>query len=247
VQTMLRPMQLLLVEDDLGLVQTLSRSIAARGHRVVSCGDGMEALTLARKQHFDAIALDLGLPSLDGLQVLERLRRSDNFTPVLILTARGAVGERVAGLQAGADDYLPKPFDFDELMARLEAVARRRSAAGDWRCGRLRCERTSGLVWCEERPLELPSREAALLLALIQRQGHAVARERLHAAVFAGEEVAADALDVVLHRLRKRVAVAQVEIVTLRGVGCVMLEALPGAGNATASATGATPAPSGSN
>ncbi|MCE2657789.1 MAG: response regulator transcription factor [Rubrivivax sp.] len=220
-------MHVLLVEDDLALVQTLARSMAAGGMSVISCSDGAEALTLARKRLFDVIVLDLGLPGLDGLELLRRLRTSDNFTPVLILTARGAVGERVAGLQAGADDYLPKPFDLDELMARTQAVARRRNASGDWRCGRLRCERTQGTVWCDERPLDLPPREAALLQALIQRAGHAVPRQRLHEAVFADESVGSEALDVVLHRLRRRLAQAQVEIVTLRGVGCVMLEAAP--------------------
>jgi DNA-binding response OmpR family regulator len=219
-------MDLLLVEDDFDLVRALSRALDARGFRVLSCGDGAEALAMARRQSFSAIVLDLSLPGLDGLHVLQRLRRSDDLTPVLILTARGAVGDRVAGLNAGADDYLAKPFDMDELEARVRALIRRREGAGDARCGRLRCERESGAFFCDEKPLDLPPREAALLRALLQRAGHAVPRDKAFAAVFAHEaEVPqADALDVLVHRLRKRLAGAGVEIVTLRGVGYVLCE-----------------------
>jgi two-component system response regulator TctD len=219
-------MDVLLVEDDFDLVRALSRALTERGFRVLSCADGAEALVMARKQAFSAIVLDLSLPGLDGLHVLQRLRRSDDLTPVLILTARGAVGDRVAGLNAGADDYLAKPFDMDELEARVRALIRRREGAGDARCGRLRCERESGAVFADEKPLELSPREAALLRALMQRPGHAVPRDRLFGAVFADDAEApnAEAIDVVVHRLRKRLAGAGVEIVTLRGVGYVLCE-----------------------
>ena len=133
-------MEVLLVEDDLGLVQALGRALAGRGFSLVSCSDGLEALTLCQRRRFDAIVLDLSLPDIDGLVVLDRLRGRDDRTPVLILTARGAVNERVTGLNAGADDYLAKPFDLDELDARLRALIRRHQGEGDLRCGRLRLE-----------------------------------------------------------------------------------------------------------
>jgi DNA-binding response OmpR family regulator len=230
----------LLVEDSLDLVQALSRALTARGCAVFSCGEGQEALALLRRQTFDAIVLDLGLPVLDGLHVLQRLRRSDDLTPVLILTARGAVGDRVAGLNAGADDYLAKPFDLDELEARLRALVRRRQGAGDARCGLLRCERESGAFFCDDKALDLPAREAAALRALMQRPGHAVPKQRLFDAVFPaafadaneaggeagkeGEAPSPDAIEVVVHRLRKRLHKAAVEIITLRGVGYVLSE-----------------------
>jgi two-component system response regulator TctD len=224
-------MDVLLVEDDLSLVQALGRALAARGCALVSCRDGLEALALCQRRRFDAVVLDLSLPDLDGLEVLARMRGRDDATPVLILTARGAVGERVTGLNAGADDYLAKPFDLDELEARLRALVRRRQGEGDLRCGLLRLDRSGPACWVDERPLDLPAREAALLRALMLQAGHAVAREHLHHAVFpGGDPVAgsggpqADALDVVVHRLRKRLAAAAVEIVTLRGVGYLLCE-----------------------
>lgn len=219
-------MRLLLVEDDVDLVQALTRALAGRGFEVLSCGDGNEALLLAHRHRFDAIALDLSLPGLDGLHVLQRLRRSDDLTPVIVLTARGAVGERVTGLNAGADDYLAKPFDLDELEARLRALVRRHQGEGDWRCGHLRCERAGGALFIGERPLDLAPREAALLRALIASAGRAVSKEKLHHAVFApeGESAQADAIEVVVHRLRKRLAGAAADIVTLRGVGYALSE-----------------------
>jgi DNA-binding response OmpR family regulator len=218
-------MKLLLVEDDVDLVQALTRALAGRGFEVVSCGDGNEALQLARRHRFDAIALDLTLPGLDGLHVLQRLRRSDNITPVIVLTARSAVGERVTGLNAGADDYLAKPFDLNELEARVRALIRRHQGEGDWRCGHLRCERAGGALFLEERPLDLAPREAALLRALMASAGRAVSKEQLHNAVFTdGEEAQFDAIEVVVHRLRKRLAGAAADIVTLRGVGYALSE-----------------------
>ncbi len=233
-------MKILLAEDDFDLVQALSRALSARGFAVFSCGDGAEALALARRQRFDAMVLDLGLPSLNGLQVLQRLRGGDDLTPVLILTAQGAVGDRVAGLNAGADDYLAKPFDLNELEARVRALIRRRQGAGDSRCGLLRAERETGAFFVAEKPLDLPAREATLLQALMQRPGHAVAKDKLLATVFeqAPAPPAADALDVVVHRLRKRLHGAAVEFVTLRGVGYVISEDRPATAAVAPSAVG---------
>jgi DNA-binding response OmpR family regulator len=223
-------MELLLVEDDLSLVQALGRVLAARGFSLLSCSAGLEALALCQRRRFDAIVLDLSLPDIDGLAVLDRLRGREDRTPVLILTARGAVNERVTGLNAGADDYLAKPFDLDELDARLRALIRRHQGEGDLRCGRLRLERSGPACWVDERPLDLPAREIALLRALMLQTGKAVPRERLHQAVFpdsdanGASQTSSDALDVVVHRLRRRIASAGVEVVTLRGVGYVLCE-----------------------
>ena len=138
-------MKLLLVEDDFDLAGALSRSLVARGFEVLCCADGKEALAAARRTAFDVITLDLSLPGLDGLEVLRRLRDGGSTTPVLALTARAAVTDRVAGLEAGADDYLAKPFDLDELVARLRALTRRVGRDGQLRCGALRLRRVAGL------------------------------------------------------------------------------------------------------
>src|SRR6478752_3951414 len=120
-------MKLLLVEDDPSMQVTLQRSLSRRGIDVTACGDGRQALERWRAGSHDVILLDLSLPGMDGLEVLETARREGLTTPVLILTARGTVGDRVIGLNTGADDYLPKPFDLDELEARLRALHRRRT------------------------------------------------------------------------------------------------------------------------
>ena len=227
-------MDILLVEDDLGLMQALARALVARGLSVLTCSAGQEALALCQRRRFGAIVLDLSLPDIDGLEVLSRLRGRGDTTPVLVLTARGAVGERVVGLNAGADDYLAKPFDLDEVEARLRALIRRDQGEGDLRCGRLRIHRADQTCWVDDRPMDLPAREAALLRALLAESGRAVSRDRLLHAVFSSGEPAAtsvehagDALDVVVHRLRKRLSGAAVDVVTLRGVGYLLCEVKP--------------------
>ena len=118
-------MKVLLVEDDFDLGGALTRVLMRRGFQVEHCTEGAPALQWVERERFDLVLLDLGLPGMDGLQVLQRLRARGHTVPVMVLTARGAVGDRVAGLNAGADDYLAKPFDPDELEARLRALARR--------------------------------------------------------------------------------------------------------------------------
>ena len=216
-------MRLLLAEDDFDFSGVLSQYLAGRGWDVLCCGDGREALVLARKQPFDAILLDLGLPTLDGLEVLQRLRSDNASTPVLVITARGQVSERLVGFEAGADDYLPKPFDLSELDARLRALTRRFGRDGQLRCGLLRFDQ-AGATWSRsEVPLDLSTRESDLLRALMARVDRVVPKDDLHAAVFGREEaVKPDALDVLLHRLRKKLQGAGVEVVNLRGVGYLL-------------------------
>ena len=173
--------------------------------------------------------LDLSLPGLDGLQVLEQARRQGLRTPVLILTARGTVGDRIIGLNTGADDYLPKPFDLDELEARLRALSRRRpgavaeSASGPQLVGQLRYEKESGAIYHRDQVLELTPRELALLQVLIVKPGHAVSKEKLFELVFPGEvDVQYEAVEVVVYRLRKKLLHTGVTLVTLRGLGYLL-------------------------
>ena len=220
-------MKLLLVEDDAAMRTTLQRTLERRGVEVAACADGPQGLARWQAGRHDVVVLDLSLPGLDGLQVLERGRAAGLRTPVLLLTARGAVGDRVLGLNAGADDYLPKPFDLDELEARVRALARRASAMPDDGavrefCG-LRADSDSGAVYLEGRVLELAPREAALLRALLSRPGHAVSKERLFELVFPGEaDVQYEAIEVVVYRLRRKLVDTTAELVTLRGLGYLL-------------------------
>ena len=224
-------MKLLLVEDDPSMRSTLERALSRRGVQVSSCGDGARALQLWREQSPDVVTLDLSLPGLDRLQVLEQARRSGLATPVLILTARGTVGDRVIGLNSGADDYLPKPFDLDELEARLRALARRQpdaatGAGKSWApitVGALRYEQDSGAIYFRDQVLELTPRETALLQALMARPGHAVSKERLFELVFPGQDdVQYEAIEVVVYRLRKKLAHTGTTLMTLRGLGYLL-------------------------
>jgi len=223
-------MKILLVEDDFDLSGALTRVLTRRGFEVVNCGDGIEALSLCRHHDFAAILLDLSIPGIDGLRVLQRLRDAGDATPILILTARGAVGDRVMGLNAGADDYLAKPFDLDELEARVRALIRRRGGDRETHCGLLRYDRVSGTCFQGDKHLDLSPREGALLKALMAQPGHGVPKERLVALVFTGgEDVQADAIEVVVHRLRRKIAGSGAEIMTLRGVGYLLAEEAGGA------------------
>jgi two-component system response regulator TctD len=216
-------MKLLLVEDDFDLSAALGQTLLQRGYDVMRCADGHEALGLLRKRPYDLVVLDLSLPGLDGIDVLQRLRDDGNRTPVLVLTARGAVGERIQGLNAGADDYLAKPFDLDELIARLQALTRRLGRDGDLRCGLVRHEALSGAFYVQAIPLELSPREGDLLKALMSAVDRVVPKEALTSAVFAGSEaVQADAIEVLVHRLRRKLVGTKAEIMTLRGVGYLL-------------------------
>ena len=218
-------MKLLLVEDDFDLSSTLSRSLVARGFEVLCCADGKEALHAARTKAFDVIAMDLGLPGLDGLDILQRLRDGGNRVPVLVLTARGEVGQRVVGLNAGADDYLTKPFDLDELVARLRALTRRLGRDGELRCGQVRHDSVSGVFYRDDIPLDLSHREAEMLRILMANVDRAVEKEALRRSVFSDDpNVQQDAVEVVMHRLRKKLVGASIEIVTLRGVGYLLCD-----------------------
>jgi len=219
--------KLLLIEDDPALQATLQRTLERRGMRVSTCGDGARALERWQAAVPDVVLLDLSLPGLDGLKVLERARAEGLTTPVIVLTARGTIGDRIIGLNSGADDYLPKPFDLDELEARIRALARRHAQSGAASAtpefAGLRCDSDSGAVYFHGEAMELPPREATLLRALLQRPGHALGKERLFETVFPGQpEVQLEAIEVVAYRLRKRLAPTGVQLVTLRGLGYLL-------------------------
>ncbi|HEV7913866.1 MAG TPA: response regulator transcription factor [Albitalea sp.] len=219
-------MKLLLVEDDPAMQMTLQRALDRRGMQVLACGDGAKALERWRASVPDVVVLDLSLPGLDGLLVLEQARAEQLETPVLILTARGTVGDRVLGLNTGADDYLAKPFDLDELEARIRALARRSPSAPPAGmptfCG-MYVDPQSGAVCAGGAPMELAPREAALLRALLAQPGSAVAKERLTELVLPGEEsVQAEAIEVVAYRLRKKLGETGAQLVTLRGLGYLL-------------------------
>ncbi len=226
IGVMVEGMKLLLVEDDPSMQATLRRTLQNRGMDVELCGDGRQALERWRNAPPDVVLLDLTLPGMDGLRVLEEARRGGLGTPVLILTARGTVGDRIIGLNTGADDYLPKPFDLDELEARLRALHRRRAPAGpaaEDGIGGLHWDRESGAIHWRGEILELAPREAALLQALLARPGHAVPKERLFELVFPGAtEVQYEAIEVVVYRLRKKLAPTGAKLVTLRGLGYLL-------------------------
>ncbi len=226
-------MKLLLVEDNLAMQASLQRALERRGMQVFLCGDGAQALTHWQHVQPDAVLLDLTLPGCDGLEVLTQARQKGLRTPVIILTARGTVGDRILGLNTGADDYLAKPFDLDELEARLHALVRRTTPEASavigtstlqkpGFCG-LSVDPYSGALYHQGELLELPPREAALLRALLVRPGHATPKEKLFECVFPNAtEIQYEAIEVVVYRLRKKIAHTGAQLVTLRGLGYLL-------------------------
>ncbi|HFN5084455.1 TPA: response regulator [Pseudomonas aeruginosa] len=213
-------MHVLLTEDDDLIASGIVAGLNAQGltvDRVASAADTQALLQVAR---FDVLVLDLGLPDEDGLRLLQRLRQQGVDLPVLVLTARDAVTDRVAGLQTGADDYLLKPFDLRELGARLHTLQRR--SAG--RCvnviehGRLSYDPSTRETWLDGRPVELSRREQALLQALLNNRGRILSGEQLKDSVYGfGDEVESNTLNVHIHHLRRKLGNAIVQ--TVRGLG----------------------------
>jgi len=179
-------MRVLLVEDDVKLVRALQRGLELEGYRVDAAGTGDDGLARATAEQFDAIVLDLMLPGLDGFAVCEALRRRQRWAPVLMLTARADVSDRIRGLDVGADDYLVKPFDFGELLARLRVLIRRGPAEQPQvlTVGDLRLDSATRVVTRSGRQVELTSREFDVLTTLMRKPGRLVSREQLLDAVY---------------------------------------------------------------
>ena len=186
-------------------------------------GDGIAADLALRSASHAAVVLDLGLPRMEGLEVLRRMRAAGNRTPVLVLTARDAVEDRIRGLDGGADDYVLKPFDLHELAARLRALIRRSAgeAATLLRVGEIELDPAARRVRFMGKSVDLPAREFALLQALMLASGRVLTREQLAERLYAwGEEVESNAIDVHVHHLRRKLAPALIR--TVRGVGYLL-------------------------
>jgi two-component system, OmpR family, response regulator len=215
-------MRILVAEDDAILAGAVLHSLRQAGYAVDWVKNGLEADSALDADEFDLLILDIGLPRKSGLEVLKRLRGRDSRLPVLILTALDGVTDRVRGLDAGADDYLAKPFDLAELEARVRALTRRGMAGGPTllRHGALSYDQVGRVARINGELLELSAREVSLLEIFLQRAGRLVSKDQLvsHLCEW-GEEVSANAIEVYVHRLRKKLEAGSVRIVTVRGLG----------------------------
>ncbi len=213
-------MLILLVEDDLALSKALQQALQKQGYSVNAVERGKAALHVVQTDAPDIVILDLGLPDMDGLAVLKGIRESRVDLPVLLLTARSSLEDKIAGLDSGADDYLPKPFEMTELFARLRVLERRLSTSksADIRVGDVALDINRGEVTLRGEPVELSRREYMLLKSLMESAGRVQTRNTLETRLYSwGEEVASNALEVHIHHLRKKLG-AQF-ITTVRGVG----------------------------
>lgn len=213
-------MRLLLVEDDAMIGRAVRQGLGDAGFTVDWVTDGRAAELALANGVYDLALLDLGLPAKDGMTVLRELRARRDPLPVLIVTARDAVADRIAGLNAGADDYVLKPFDLDELVARVRALLRRRAGAAVpvLQCGNLTLDAVRREVRRGDQEIQLSPREFALLEALMQRPGAVLSREQLEDAVYGwGEEVGSNAVEVHLHNLRRKLGPETIR--NVRGVG----------------------------
>lgn len=174
-------MRLLVVEDEEALCASIAEGLRLDGYEVDTCRDGAEALELCEIENYDLILLDLNLPGLDGMEVLRRLRKEDNETGVLILSARGQIRDKVAGLDAGANDYLTKPFHFEELEARVRSLTRRKFIQEDvcLLCGEISFDTRSRTACAKGQPLSLTRKEAGLLEYLLLHQGRVISQEEM--------------------------------------------------------------------
>jgi two-component system, OmpR family, response regulator len=217
-------MRILIVEDDARMADAIRRGLQAEGMAVDVAGAGEEALWMAEATAYSAIVLDFMLPGIDGLEACRRLRAEQVWTPILMLTARDAVPDRVAGLNSGADDYLVKPFSFEELLARIRALARRQEvprptvlSAGD-----LRLDTTTHRLWRGSEEIALSNREVAILEAFMRRPGQILSRFDLLEVVWNGDfDHHSNVVDVAVRRLREKIdrpfGVESIE--TVRGAG----------------------------
>jgi two-component system OmpR family response regulator len=218
-------MRILIVEDDPALADGLTRSLDQSGYAVDLAANGEQANIMLQNAVYDLAILDLGLPKLDGTEVLRRLRQRGGRTPVLVLTARDAVEDRVQGLDLGADDYLTKPFNLVELEARIRALIRRGQLGSNasLNCGRLVFDPSGRRAWCGDSPLDLSAREFGVLEVLMMRQGKLVNKEQIMEALCNWDEDLGDnAIEVYIHRLRKKLESSGARIRTIRGLGYLL-------------------------
>jgi DNA-binding response OmpR family regulator len=214
-------MRILIAEDDAIIADGLSKSLRQGGYAVDWAPNGLEAEAAMMTATYDLLILDLGLPKLSGLEVLKRLRARTSQLPVLVLTALDGTGDRVKGLDLGADDYMVKPFELAELEARVRALTRRSAGTAPViQCGSLSFDQIGRVAHINEQALDLSAREIGLLEVLLTRMGRLVSKDQLvdHLCGW-GEEVSHNAIEVYVHRLRKKLETGGVKIATVRGLG----------------------------
>jgi two-component system, OmpR family, response regulator QseB len=212
--------RVLLVEDDAMIAQGLQTALRQSGFAVDWMRDGKSAADSLNTSVFDVVLLDLGLPQRDGINVLRELRKRGDSTPVIIVTARDEIQHRIAGLDAGADDYIVKPFDLDELMARMRSVLRRAAGRADpsIRHGEIRLDPVTRTVERSGVPVNLSAHEYAVLEALLQRPGAVLSRTQLEDRLYGwNEQIGSNAVEVYIHGLRRKLGSGAIR--TLRGVG----------------------------
>ena len=215
-------MRILLVEDDLLLAGAVTRALRQSAHTVQAARTGTEADQALATQRYDLVLLDVGLPQMDGFEVLRRLRQRRSPVPVLVLTVRDSVDDLVMGLDLGADDYLTKPFELAELEARVRALIRRSNASAqpDLVHGRLRLDVAGRRLYCDGQPLDLSARELGVLELLLLREGRVVTRQQIVDQLYGWEDVStSNAVEVFIYRLRKKLESCGADIRTVRGMG----------------------------
>lgn len=219
-------MRLLVVEDELTLQRQLAEALSASGYTVDVASDGREALYLGQEQTYDAVILDVGLPLMDGISVLRKWRADQRTMPVLILTARDDWHDKVSGIDAGADDYVTKPFHMQELLARVRALIRRASGMADatLRCGELELDTRTGRVSCENEVIALTSHEFKILSYLMHHLDEVVSRTDLTEHIYAQDfDRDSNTIEVMIGRLRKKLPDGLIQ--TIRGMGYRMSKA----------------------
>lgn len=222
-------MRIIIVEDNEKLANAIAYRLRDRGHAADVLTDGAIAKDFLASEEADLVVLDINLPGMDGLELLRILRRRGDGTPVILLTARAETSERVEGLDAGADDYLVKPFEMDELEARIRALSRRRHLdyAAHEVIGQLVFDRTSRQLTALGQSIDVPRRELAILECLLERRGRLVSKSQLVAHVYGtGADVFDSAIEPHISRLRRRLESYDVRIKTARGLG-YMIETDP--------------------
>jgi DNA-binding response OmpR family regulator len=222
-------MRLAVVEDNVELARLLSQGLKAEGYETDILTTAAEARAAVTTTRYAALILDLGLPDGDGLSILREIRQGNDPLPVLVLTARGGLHDRVSGLRSGADDYLVKPFALEELLARLEALLRRpgQLLGRSLQVGNLVFDTESRQAFIDDKPQTLSAREVAVLELLMRRKDRVVSKKLVEDHIFGSSgEVASNAVEVYIHRLRKQLSErgAKVQIHTIRGVGYIIAE-----------------------
>lgn len=215
-------MRILLVEDDRMLSEAITRALTQSAHVVDVSYNGEEADRALATYEYGLVLLDIGLPNIDGFEVLKRLRGRRNKVPVLVLTARDAIEDRVSGLDLGADDYLAKPFNLSELEARVRALIRRAhaSASSELVHGRLRLDTAGRRLFCDNEPVDLSARELSVIELLLLKEGKVVTKQQIVDHLYGWEDASnSNAIEVFVYRLRKKLEASGTDIRTVRGMG----------------------------